>query len=124
MDRKGELELIIARARAELQNIKEAETAEINKTLVGKCFKYHRNRYSSSESWWHYSTVTEVSNDFDPLAFSFQKDSYGKIELENDIFRKSAGHIEISEQEFWEAYDGIMAELNARRPTKRQPAQT
>lgn len=122
MNRKDELKSAIEKAKAELRVIEEAENAEVNKTFVGKFFKY-RNRYSSDESWWLYTTVIEISKDGEPLSFNFQKDCYGRIEFENDRFRPSlsAGYTEITEQEFWKAYDSIMFELNARRPTKRVP---
>lgn len=120
MNRKDELKSAIEKARSELRKIEEAESAETNKALVGKFFKY-RNRYSSDDSWWLYTTVTSVTKEGNPLAWNFQKDCYG-IEVEKeDMFRPSLsdGYTEISEQEFWKAYDGIMFELNARRPTTR-----
>ena len=122
MNRKDELKSTIEKARSELRKIEEAESAESNKALVGKFFKY-RNRYSSDDSWWLYTTVTGVTKEGNPLAWNFQQDCYGKVEVESDMFRPSlsAGYTEITEQEFWNAYDGIMFELNARRPTKRAP---
>ena len=120
MNRKDELKSIVEKARSELREIEEAESAKVNLALVGKFFKY-RNRYSSDDSWWLYTTVTSVTESGNPLAWNFQKDCYGKVEVEEDMFRPSLsdGYTEISEQEFWKAYDGIMFELNARRPTKR-----
>lgn len=120
MNRKDELKSEIEKARSELRKIEEAESAESNKALVGKFFKY-RNRYSSDDSWWLYTTVTGITKEGNPLAWNFQQDCYGKVEVESDMFRPSlsAGYTEISEQEFWNAYDGIMFELNARRPTTR-----
>ena len=118
MNRKDELKSAIEKARYELRKIEETESAESNKALVGKFFKY-RNRYSSDDSWWLYTTVTGITKEGNPLAWNFQQDCYGKVEVESDMFRPSLsdGYTEISEQEFWKAYDSIMFELNARRPT-------
>ena len=123
MNRKDELKSAIEKARSELREIEETENMKASKALVGKFFKY-RNSYSCpkpNEYWWLYTTVTGVTEEGNPLAWNFQKDIYGKVEVESDMFRPSlsAGYTEISAQEFWKAYDEIMFELNARRPTKR-----
>lgn len=123
MNRKDELKSVVEKARAELREIEEAENMKASKALVGKFFKY-RNSYSCpkpDEYWWLYTAVIGVTDEGNPRAWNFQKDIYGKVEVEEDMFRPSlsAGYTEISEQEFWKAYDGIMFELNSRRPTKR-----
>lgn len=125
MNRKDELKSAIEKARSELREIEETENMKASKALVGKFFKY-RNSYSCpkpNEYWWLYTTVTGVTEEGNPLAWNFQKDIYGKVEVESDMFRPSlsSGYTEISAQEFWKAYDSIMFELNARRPTKRAP---
>lgn len=125
MNRKDELKSAIEKARAELREIEETENMKASKALVGKFFKY-RNSYSCpkpDEYWWLYTAVIGVTDEGNPRAWNFQKDIYGKVEVEEDMFRPSlsAGYTEITEQEFWKAYDGIMFELNARRPTKHAP---
>ena len=116
MKRKNELKRTIEKARAELRKIEETESAKVNKALVGRYFKY-LNRYSSDNSWWLYVTVTGLSEGGQPLSWNFQKDCYGKIEVESDMFRPSlaAGYIEITAGDFWEAYEDILSELNARK---------
>ena len=116
MKRKDELNRIIKKAQEELHKINDAEAAKANKTLVGKFFKY-RNRDSSEDSWWLYTAVTGITDNGYPIAWNFEKDCYGKIEVESARFTPSllGGYIEITEKEFMKAYDDILAELNARK---------
>jgi hypothetical protein len=123
MNRKDELKSIVEKARSELREIEEAESAKVNQALVGKFFKF-RNSYSKpNEYWWLYMAVTGLSDEGNPLTWNFSKDIYGKIEVEVDQLRLlvSSGYIEIKAKEFYRAYESLMAELNARNPTKHAP---
>ena len=125
MNRKDELKSIVEKARSELREIEEAESAKVNQALVGKFFKF-RNSYSCpkpNEYWWLYMAVTGLSDEGNPLTWNFSKDIYGKIEVEVDQLRPSvsSGYIEIKAKEFYKAYESLMAELNARNPTKHAP---
>ena len=124
MNRKDELKSIVEKARSELREIEEAESAKVNQALVGKFFKF-RNSYSCPEPheyWWLYMAVTGLSDEGNPLTWNFSKDIYGKIDVEVDQLPPpsvSSGYIEIKAKEFYKAYESLMAELNARNTTKR-----
>ncbi len=122
MNRKDELKSIIDKARSELREIEDVESAKKNKAFVGKFFKY-RNSYSCpepNEYWWLYLAVTGMSEDGNLETWNFQKDHLGQIEIEQNILKPdvSDNYVEIRPTEFWKAYDGLLAELNSRTPNK------
>jgi len=123
MNRKDELKSVIEKARSELREIEEAESAKVNQALVGKFFKF-RNSYSCpkpNEYRWLYMAVTGLSDEGNLLTWNFSKDIYGKIEVDQLSPSVSSGYIEIKAKEFYKAYEILMAELNARNPTKPAP---
>jgi hypothetical protein len=122
MNRKDELKSVIDKARSELREIEDVESAKKNKAFVGKLFKC-RNSCSCpepNEYWWRYLAVTGMSEDGNLETWNFQKDHLGQIEIEQNILRPdvSDNYIEIRPAEFWKAYDGLLTELNSRTPSK------
>ena len=118
MNKKDKLKSVISKARFELSQIEEAESVKFCQTLVGRFFKF-KNSYSSDDNWWLYTTVTGVNGSGEAICWSFQKDIYGQVEVEDGIFRSflGSGNIEIPEKEFWKEYSSIMEELSSRIPT-------
>jgi hypothetical protein len=114
MNRKEELNAIILEAKNELWKIEEIEEKEKNKLFVGKFFKYH-NCYSCPEPedyWWQYTAVEFMEDDGGLVSWNFEKDMYGKIEIETKTsFQLLDNHIEISEEEFYVAYESMIMEL-------------
>lgn len=119
MNRKDELKFIIEKARLELSELEANERLKGNQSFVGKFFKY-RNCYScpkEDEYWWLYIAINQVSDDGALLSWNFQKDIYGRIEIQEDrIYLPLDRYIEISEKEFREAYYNLIQEINVRSP--------
>ena len=114
MDRKAELRNAIEKARDELRRIESEENIAQSKELIGKFFKY-RNRYSDGEGWWLYLCVIGISESGSIKVRMFQKDTYGKVDFEEETYNPNfirSGYAEIGEIEFWVAFNDIMSELN------------
>lgn len=115
MNRKEELEKTLLETREELRKIEDEEKKIINRQYVGKFLKAH-NCYSCPEPdeyWWYYVAIINMDNNGCLESWSFQKDIYGKIEVEKDsVFHDTGGFIEISKEEFQEAFTSLLAELN------------
>lgn len=112
-NRKEEIEQELAKLYAlkhELNEIEDAEQKEINKTLIGKCYKY-RNNYSCPESdsdyWYIYARMIRIDEDGLLVAVRFQIDRNGRIEIEEDTDFTSQHYasswIEIQSEEYLEA---------------------
>lgn len=110
-DRKDELRLIINTARAELDAIESKEALATNRALLGKCFKY-RNTYGGdgSESWWMYSVVVAVNGDGITL-FNFQRDTSGRVFVEQERGFILGNHEPISFAELKHAWDVLSCHI-------------
>ncbi len=80
MNQLKELREQIGKLREEEYEIEKAERIKQNKGLVGKCFKY-LNSYGSSEKWWLYTKVLRLDDEGYPVAWRFQIDCHGQIEI-------------------------------------------
>ena len=90
MDRKKEIKKELERLaelRNELNVIEHEEQAEINKKLIGHCYKY-RNSYSCPEGpgdyWYIYAKMIGLTEDGFLEAIRFQIDKHGRIEVERE----------------------------------------
>lgn len=121
---KESLSAEVARLREQLAAIEEAEQAEQNAALVGKCFKY-RNCYSCPQSdadyWWLYIIVTGVGEHGAMKGWSFQTDSAGKITIEpaegfarGRLMQSGGGYIEIAPKQFWREWGTVVLGLQRR----------
>lgn len=91
--RKKELQATVKKALGEFEQIESAERKERNRALIGKCFKYH-NSYSCPEKpadyWWLYARVAGLVEDGWLKVWTFEKNGYGKWEIEFDTTRYGA----------------------------------
>jgi hypothetical protein len=89
---------------------------ELEKTFVGKFFKYRDSYGSDDKGWWLYQYVIGLSGpDFNipnPTfkVFSFQTCTYGKTEIHRDdyYFQTSLGPKQITRREFVAAYEKML----------------
>ena len=81
MNRVEELKGQMVKLRDEIDEIEVAEKVKQNKKLVGKCFRYH-NSYGSGDKWWLYARVTKLTDYGEPIAWNFQIDCHGKIDIQ------------------------------------------
>src|SRR6185312_14215252 len=56
MNRKAVLQRILAKARAELNEIESREIAAANNKIIGNCYRFS-NSYGSGDRWWLYGKV-------------------------------------------------------------------
>ena len=116
MKTKEQLEAEIAPLNAALRRIRDAETKAESQALIGKHFKYHNSYGSSRPQWWLYAKVVKVGR-YHPLAFVFQTDCDGKVEIEMDKrFSASSGYIEIKESEFNTAWRRVQKRIARMKP--------
>ena len=84
MNRREELNDIIADARKELYKLDEERDMAIGKKLIGKCFRY-RDNYSPPENandyWWTYARVVSVDGS-GVRVHQFDTDKYDEIAIE------------------------------------------
>ena len=107
MDRKLELQKVMDDARIELHAIEDQKRLSENLLLVGKCYKV-KNSYGSGDSWWLYRKVVSLSEHYNLNTLEFQTDIYGKIQIEeSDAYNLYDGHIEISQEEFYNAWKDL-----------------
>jgi hypothetical protein len=113
MNRKKQLESIVKKAREELWDIEKAEAIQKNTPLIGKFFKV-RNCYScpkKDEYWWLYTTITGIDDGGSLKGWRFQKDIYGKVEIEPNSGLYITDHIEITEGEFRKEWANLLSIL-------------
>ena len=119
-DRKIQLEEAVIAARSEIREIEHKELIEVNKSRIGKCYKF-RNNYSlpssDSDYWWLYMKILEV-DDSGILAMKFQQNKYGKITIEpsHDTRLSNYGWLEISLSEFVAAWRDIIHKIDNLSP--------
>lgn len=115
MDRADELEIIIAKARKELSEIKTNERLLENKDKVGKFYKYH-NCYScpkdDSDYWWEYQEIISMDEYGDLHSIEFSIDKDGKLSMENNNYASVSGWIEIEKTEFQIALNTFITKAN------------
>lgn len=116
MRTKEQLEAAIAPLQSELNRLRDAETLNESKALVGRCFKY-RNCYSCPQTdadyWWLYLKVVKVGG-YWPIAFQFQTDKDGRIEIETRSHHtRLSGYVEISAKEFNAAWRKVQKRVKA-----------
>jgi hypothetical protein len=87
----AELELVAKKANQALGRAQEKRANELNKALIGKCFRY-RNSYSCPEKpsdyFWFYVRVLSA-NGYGVTCHTFQTDKNGRIEIEWSSHRSS-----------------------------------
>ncbi len=121
MSRKEELEQLITVARAELDEIRFKEEKAVSANLVGKCFKY-RNYYSCPENegdyWWEYAKIMGYDGGYlDAIIFTLGIDQI-EFKVSSAVLSNSlCGWIEITQEEFNEAWRSLTAELEKIRET-------
>lgn len=114
-DRRNQLEEIIYDARNELSDIKLKEKLELNKQLVGKCFKYH-NCYSCPKSeedyWWVYRFITHIDENGSLWGIEFEEDKYHKLTIETKtMIVSNEGWKQISKKVFLLAWDEMIEKI-------------
>lgn len=103
-----------------LDNIDNKKRAELAKTFLGKCYKFH-NSYSGDNKWWLYIKVVGVDGT-ELIYEEFQETCYGEIEIKRarrpiykyDSFPFGAfdsSYIPIDEKEFQEAKEKILPKI-------------
>lgn len=118
--RLEDIEADLAPLLAERSRIRDEESAAEAKALLGRCFKY-RNCYSLPQEigdyWWLYLKVTHIK-EFSSVAFQFQIDKYGKVEIDpaRQFFKPSDGYIEIGKREFDREWRKTQARLMRMKP--------
>jgi len=123
MDRRDELKSIIYSAREELSALERSERAESNARYVGRCFKF-RNSYGDSDDsarWWLYRRIVSADGD-GAIAFQFQTDRDGKIEVElaERIFIdiRVDAWTEITLSEFGQEWNKVATRIGNLHPNK------
>jgi len=113
MNRKAVLQRILAKARAELNEIIESrEIAAANNKIIGNCYRFS-NSYGSGDRWWLYGKVIAVEGG-DITMFKFQKTAHGQIEIEArymEYARITSGWEQIAEAKFQKAWRAIANEI-------------
>lgn len=98
----------------ELEQNGKTNKISTNLKLIGKCYKF-RNSYSQSEKWWLYIKIVGIEKDGDLIIHKFQKDNYGRIEIESETtwsdFEGDNDYIPISEKEYKKATDLLLQEM-------------
>lgn len=67
---------------AKLRVIEDKEWVALNKSLVGKCFKYHNSYGGDRPRWWLYAKVLSAKSKWDCRCFEFATDCDGKHFIE------------------------------------------
>ena len=116
MERKQELQNIVAQARQELGKIEDKESYDRDIKYVGKYYKI-RNNYScpkeEKDYWWLYRMIFGMDENDSLRHFEFQKDSDEKIFISpNEYASIYDGWIEISSTEFWSQWESLLREMN------------
>lgn len=95
------------------QEAEAIERDKHNKTLIGRCFKYHNSGGGCDEKWWLYLKVTHAV-DGHLRVFKFEKLPNGNISIEPDQFSYSgkldsehSGYQEIGPAEYDAAWSLI-----------------
>jgi len=100
MKTKAQLEAEIRPLQAALHRIRDAETKAESLALVGKHYKYRNSFGGDRPQWWLYAKVIRVG-EFHPVAFVFQTDCDGRIEINTkEWFTGLQSYIEIAAKEF------------------------
>ncbi len=107
-----------AKIQSQIWDIEQAETAKINKKLLGKCFRYWDTFGSGGDGWWLYAKVIDVDAG-NPIAHRFQIDANGGMEIEprhvlwHDL---SSGYDKISNAAFDAAWTDFKAAIGSITP--------
>jgi hypothetical protein len=104
-------------ARDELMLAETAEKNRSNASLLGKCF-VARTSYSCPDGpldYWPLYGMVLAAEDGGLRMLEFQRDKYGKYEIETSVHRASlfTGYREITKQEFQSAWQAILSEMTA-----------
>jgi hypothetical protein len=123
-DRKAALQTAINTLRAELGEIEHAESVEVVREAIGKCFKY-RNCYScpkeESDYFWLYAKVVGM-RDGSAIVFEFQTDKYGHLSVKPDETyygrapNEDRGYQPITAAEFNAAWRAVQAKVKGWKP--------
>lgn len=122
---KSALEAQILALRKKLGKITDAETAQENAALLGKCYRT-RNNYSVPETaadyWWLYARVVSVAGGL--KVTTFQDDKKGRLSVEQKSFyvgQSLRGYEEISEAAFMKAWAKFTDAVAASKITPDKP---
>jgi len=120
MNRKQELQNIISQARQELGKIEDQERYDRDIQYVGKYYKI-RNNFScpkeEKDYWWFYMNIYCMGENDELLSFNFEKTSENKINIDTREYASLYdGWIEITKEEFWEAWEKLMSDLQSCLP--------
>ena len=101
----------------ESREIESNEQREINKKLIGKCFKYE-NSYGFGDKWWLYTYIIGVSESSDTLTvLTVQDDKGGVVEIKKETrmassYYKGNSEIPITFKEFKKQFDKTLKKLS------------
>jgi hypothetical protein len=116
MNRLDELRKQSYKIQREITELLEAERMENGKHLIGRYFKFI-NSYSMPQTpedyWWLYAHVYKQENS-NLISYEFEKDSDGKVRINPDKITLAPvleTWVEITEDEFREAFNKLMNEL-------------
>jgi hypothetical protein len=98
----------------ELEQVEKSNKTNCHLKSIGKCYKFH-NSYGHGEKWWLYIKIVGIEKDGDWIIHKFQKDNYGRIEIESETtwsdFDEDSDYIPISEKEYKKAIGLILQEI-------------
>lgn len=118
--REKRLQTQLRKIQAELREIEERESRTVNRSFMGKYFKFY-NRYGTGEAWWMYGRVV-ATDEHGLVLHSFQRTDTDMIEFAVDrqasVNRHRPGElngwVEATQDETRDALHAIKVELAQR----------
>lgn len=108
----SDLEAMLAEIQYEIQRRSDAEDRKRSAGLVGKCFKFSDTR-SDGCSFLVYTKVLKVDEWGCTLGIQFQNDGEGILSLETHDLSILSLDVEISQEEWDNAFDGFVANVRS-----------
>jgi len=119
MNEKEKLERQIGPLMNKLQKIRDKESREENKKLIGRCGRYLNSYGNDRPDWWLYRKVMGLTKSGGLNVFSFQETCLNVIKIEHKDYAMGASDtlgVKITEKQFQVAWDKMQKKIEGLEP--------